>query len=214
MCPMIATCAPVARAGAVRVKQRERPTIPGGAQGWRERGDLAGGGLEHGGELGLDHEQSLVGGRRGPARPGRAASRSTPPRSRGRSTAGRERGVGFAHQPGDVIKRRSLAGLAAVTDQDQRTRWGDAGSLRLGSERRDRSARRSRPTAGRGSRPGQPRCAARSSQRSRRAARGRRSSRRRGPARRRRERDRLRAGRRRRCGCWSNREMSSPVIRL
>ena len=104
-------------------QHRERATIPGRAQGWRERRDLAGGCLEHRGELGLEHEQSLV--RIAGVLPGRVAQRPDQPLAAGE--AGRhargEGGVGFAHQLVDVIKRRSLPGLAAITDQDRELVW-------------------------------------------------------------------------------------------
>ena len=62
MCPMIEMCALVARAGAVRVSSASgRPS-----HAERSVGDSVEisrhGGLQHGRELGLDHEQSLVGG--------------------------------------------------------------------------------------------------------------------------------------------------------
>ena len=60
MCPMIAMCASVARAGAVRVMIASgRPSQPERNVG--ERVDISRlAALRRGRELGLDHEQSLV----------------------------------------------------------------------------------------------------------------------------------------------------------
>lgn len=62
MWPMTATCAALARAGAVRVSSARGRPVPGRAQDGRERVDVPQRGLEHGGELGLDHEQAGVAG--------------------------------------------------------------------------------------------------------------------------------------------------------
>jgi hypothetical protein len=52
------------RAGGARGtgagQDRQRSSVPSGAQRRRESRDLAGGGLQDAGELGLDHQQSLV----------------------------------------------------------------------------------------------------------------------------------------------------------
>ena len=101
---MIAMCALVAVAGAVLVEQRERSTVPRGAECRRQRRDLSGRGFQDGRELGLDDEQPLVlragvlllGVADGPDQP-LTAGRP------GRDT-GREAGVRVCEEAGDVIE--------------------------------------------------------------------------------------------------------------